>query len=302
MTRDPQLRPVPRRRKVATRRWVGTGWAALQLAVVLGATLMIGRAQTETKIREHMRSAPADPPGSIVKQDRENHFQGQYMAYASPWSIFFDKELVHGKDYKDTITVQPDTFPDNTVIRTRWPVDRPMKSGVWGYHAIGFGMYDANTSPPIRIEPRRVKDIKRFVQTFDYEWFKSPNFNLLNEFYLTKKPGNTDEKIIEIGFLLHLPPGEGVWPHGLKHIGTYRDRARREWAINQINTFVIISPKDQKDVLKGKLDVREFLRELVRLKIITGDEWFNGIAFGMEPVKGAGETELWIKKWRVDYK
>lgn len=53
---------------------------------------------------------------------------------------------------------------------------------------------------------------------------------------------------------------------------------------------------------EGTIDVREFLKALVARKVITGQEWFNGIAFGTEPVAGAGQTEIDIHRWKVDFR
>lgn len=240
-------------------------------------------------------------PKIVTVGDRENYFQGSYTAYASPWSIFFDKTLVRGKHYLDTIAINPATFPNGTLIRSRWPVDRPMKTGVWGYHALSYGNYDGG-NPKIPIASKKVVDIAQLSQTFNYSFRHSPNFNLLTEFYLTSKQGDSQAKVFEVGFFLYTPR----WNfHDLlrkARIGAYTDSASRRWIILQEGTFIMFVPEHGAAIMEGTIDVREFLNRLIEYKVITGQEWFNGIAFGMEPIKGAGRTDLLIERWRVDYK
>lgn len=243
------------------------------------------------------------PAGAIVLPDKKNYFQGPYMAFASPWSAMLDSRLRAGVDFRDKIIVQPATFPDGTTIRTRWPVARPEKSGVWGYHFVAYGHYDGKDPPPGAIPPKKVRDIAELKQSFRFSYRYSPNFNLLNEFYLTRLPGDLSDKLFEIGFFLHVPPVtlDFIRAVGVNE-GDYTDSQGRRWGISRHEKFIRIYPLDARDVSEGTLDVREFLHVLVERKVITGEEWFNGIAFGTEPVAGAGQTELEIHQWKVDYR
>ena len=236
----------------------------------------------------------------IVLQDGQPYFQGSYSAYASPWSTFFDKTLVHGTDYLDTITVRPSTFPNGTLIETRWPTTTPVKSGVWGYHAVSFGNYDGGKTPKA-VTPRRVKDIRKLEQAFAFAYSGSTNFNLLSEFYLTSRAGNAAAKVIEIGYFLHTPPSSARYNRAATPLGAFTDSAGRGWMITQAKTYVMVTPTDARDIPRGRIDIRELLDLLVRKGVISGDEWFNGIAFGMEPTEGGGRTRLRIIHWRVVY-
>jgi hypothetical protein len=242
----------------------------------------------------------ADNEQSVVLQDSQPYFQGSYGAYASPWSTSFDASLVHGKDYLDTITLEASSFPDGAIIDTRWPLTKPMNSGVWGYHALSFGNYDGG-HPPKSVTPKQVRDIRRLSERFAFSYRGSDQFNLLNEFYLTSRAGAADAKVIEIGFFLHAPSSSVRFIEKGQKISAFNDSDGRQWQITRTNNYVTILPSGAKDFLQGEIDIRSALTLLVDRGAITGDEWFNGIAFGTEPTEGAGHTSLTIERWRVDY-
>ena len=54
------------------------------------------------------------------------------------------------------------------------------------------------------------------------------------------------------------------------------------------------------DVLTGTIDCKAALDFLRAKGQLTGEEWFNGIAFGIEPVTGSGS--LRVESWAVDYR
>ncbi|WP_293978811.1 hypothetical protein [Sphingobium sp.] len=291
------------RSRTVKRKGIGRRFAGMATALLL--VPLVGAAVAEDRrpvAGWEGRTGPL-PPGAIVIPDKQNYFQGSYMAFASPWAAMFDTRLKAGEHFRDEIVVQPATFPDGTTIRTRWPVARPEKSGVWGYHFVAYGHYDGKDPPPGAIPPKQVRDIAEFRQSFRFSYRYSPNFNLLNEFYLTRLPGDMTDKLFEIGFFLHVPP---VTMDFIRAVGVdegdYTDSEGRHWGISRHEKFIRIYPKDGRDVREGTIDVREFLKALVARKVITGQEWFNGIAFGTEPVAGAGQTEIDIHRWKVDFR
>lgn len=247
-------------------------------------------------------SAPGSPrEKTIILPDQQPYFQGSYGAYASPWSIFFDKTLQQGVDYADSITIRPTTFPNGTIIDTRWPESPPTKTGVWGYHALSYGNYDGG-KPPRAVVPRQVKDIAALRETFDFSWSGSARFNLLNEFYLTSAAGRSDAKVVEIGFLLHAPASSVDFVNAGTFIGNFREANGRMWTINRTRNYITIMPVDAQDCLRDRINIKVVLDFLVRKKVLTGLEWFNGIAFGTEPTSGAGTTRIAVNHWDVEYR
>lgn len=236
----------------------------------------------------------------LVKKDFQFFTKNSFSSYASPWSTFTIKTLRSGIDYWDTVTIDPTQFPNNTTIRTKWPTTVP-STGVWGYHHIAFGNYDGGlVQQPIA--PLQVNAIKQLQESWSFAYSSSPNFNLLNEFYLTSRPGDATAKVIEIGIFQHVPAATQRYVDSLTPIGTYQEAQGRTWRITRVNNFVMLTPTTPGDILTGTFDFRALLLSLKGRKIITGNEWFNGLGFGSEPTAGADYTAIYIRNLSVTYR
>jgi hypothetical protein len=238
----------------------------------------------------------ADPPGAIRLDDQKFYTRGSYSAYAAPWSIFFDKSLKRGDDYLDSILVDPGAFPKNTGIEWRWPFHRPKEKGVWGYLEVSYGNYDGGI-PAVPVEPRQVLNIDTLSERVAWSGGgMATSFNLLNEFYLTREAGKNDEKVIEVGLLLH-PHDRQDWQIVTgRPIGRYTEPGGRSWKVVMDGTYCMFVP-DQ-DVQDTTIDLKAMLNFLITSGVITGSEWFNGVAVGVEPVWGRGAVNL--SEWSVD--
>ena len=151
------------------------------------------------------------------------------------------------------------------------------------------------------VRPRQVKNIATLRQTFAYSATGSRNYNLLNEFYLTSAPGDSRAKVIEIGYFLHAPAQTLAWNRTGQMIGIFVDAWGTRWTVTKRGTFVTITPTYVETIPRGTIDVAHMLRFLRERQVITGEEWFNGIAFGTEPTEGAGDTAIKVLEWQVTY-
>jgi hypothetical protein len=52
-------------------------------------------------------------------------------------------------------------------------------------------------------------------------------------------------------------------------------------------------------LLSGKLYLKSAFAFLVARGVLTGNEWFNGVSVGMEPMRGNGLAT--IHSWSVSY-
>ena len=236
--------------------------------------------------------AVAETP--IVLADRQFYTRGSFIAYAAPWSTYFGagKALKHGVDFADEIAVQPDTFPANVGFTWHWPLTPAKHTGVYGYNALSFGSYDGGV-PQTPVAPRQVKEIGALVETFSFEMARPVgDFNVLTEFFLTKKAGG--DKVAEVGFFPRPARSAVAFANAGEQLGTYADASGRAWKV-AVQTapagsyYMFIPPAA---VLSGSIDFKAALDFLRAKGRVTGEEWFSGLAFGIEPVTGSGSLRV----------
>jgi len=243
----------------------------------------------------------AEPPRVLA--DKEFYTKGSFIAYAAPWSTYDGPNagLKHGVDYQDEITVEPKAFPSNTGFNWHWPLTPPKESGVYGYNAVSYGSYDGGV-PETAIEPKQVKAIRTLSESFTFTMARpTGDFNVLTEFFLTGEKGGV-EKLAEIGFFLHASKSAITFATDGEQLGTFRDAARREWKVSvqpaPAGPYYMFLPEG--DVLTGTVDFKAALDFLKAKGKLAGTEWFNGLAFGIEPVTGSGSLKL--ESLKIDYK
>ena len=237
-----------------------------------------------------------------ILADKEFYTKGSFIAYAAPWStdIGAGKELKHGDDYADEIAVRPETFPANVEFSWHWPLVLSKHTGVYGYNALSFGSYDGGV-PAVPVAPRQVKGIGALAETFRCAWARPiGDFNVLSEFFLTHKPGGA--QVAEIGFFLRAARSAVAFADAGQQLGTFTDATGRTWKVGKQSAphgpYYMFIPAD--DVLTVTIDCKAALDFLRAKGQLTGEEWFNGIAFGIEPVTGSGS--LRVESWAVDYR
>lgn len=235
--------------------------------------------------------------------DREFFTRGSFIAYSAPWSTYFGAgtAMKRGTDYADEIALlQPAAFPAHVEFSWHWPLVPPKHTGVYGYNALSFGSYDGGV-PETPVDPRQVKAIGALSTTFRYS-LTHPigDFNVLSEFFLTSKAG--DGKTAEIGFLLRPAKSAIAFAGAGRQLGTFVDPAGRAWKVARQpaphGPFHMFLPDGE--VLEGTLDCKAALDFLRVRGCVTGEEWFNGLALGIEPVSGSGSMR--VERFTVDFR
>ena len=234
----------------------------------------------------------ADEPRTLA--DNEFFTKGSYIAYAAPWSTYFGAgtAMKQGIDYADEITVRSDSFPANVEFSWHWPLTPPKHTGVYGYNAVSYGSYDGGV-PEVRIAPLQVKNMRELAETFRCEWPRPiGDFNVLSELFLTKTPGG--EKVGEVGFFLRAAKSAISFADAGEQLGTFTDAAGRAWKVAKQpaphGPFYMFLPTGE--VLAGTVDFRAAIEFLRSRGHVTGEEWVNGVAFGIEPIAGSGSLRL----------
>ena len=233
---------------------------------------------------------------------REPFAKGSYHAFAQPWGAQESRLVRYWAPFADKIDVDAARFPNNTRFRFTWPLWRPSSStaGVWGYSMLSFGNYDGGEGET-KIAPHRVFELLDLSQRFS--WSSSMalgDANLLTEFYLRSDPNNSESKLIEIGWFLHAPPATAAFVRGAQQIGRFTDASGKAWQVARDEKYVMFLPADAQDVRTGTIDMRAALQWLQEKRVIGGDEWFTGVAIGVEPLRGRGQVQ--IDRWAVTYR
>ncbi|QXT35537.1 hypothetical protein KV697_17705 [Sphingomonas sanguinis] len=272
-------------------------WAATSL---VGAVMLLAVTNRTDVLQAIAPSEPLQkvtaPRGWVLKQDSENYKQGPYVAFAADWSVTTGKlKLRRGVDYADNMIINPRTFPAGTTMRWQWPGGKP-PSGVYGYLHIAYGNYAGGAPvqpvPPVQIA--NMPDVKTdFAVTIDGD---PTRYNLLSETFLTAKPAQFATRGLEIGFLPNVSADGRSFFAGGEQLGEWRDPGGRTWKVAIRGKYCMLIP-DGPTFTQGTLYFGAVIQWLIDQGRLTGQEWFNGLAIGVEPVGGRGS--LRVDKWRV---
>ena len=245
----------------------------------------------------------ADEPPRILA-DKEFFTKGSYIAFAGPWSVDIPngETLKHEVDFVDQIAVRPGTFPANSDLSWHWPLKGPTHTGVYGYNSLSFGSYYGGAAEK-PIPAKQVKDIG--VLTEDFR-FTMPlclgEHNVLTEFFLAEK-ADGEKKIAEIGFFLHAGKSAMPYADAGEQLGIWKDAANRGWKVAKQagpqGPYFMFIPVGAGDVLEGTIDFKAALEFLRGKKLVTGEEWFTGLALGIEPMRGSGSVH--VESFAVKY-
>jgi len=270
------------------RKWVKVAAAILAAIVLAAAAIFI------------VATKPFRDDSRIEVPPRQTFTRGPYYAYVAPWGGESSILTRAWSGRADSMAIDLHAYPDNTRVNWRWPPFSPRNGlGVWGYDHIGYGFYDGG-QPEQPVPARRVGEIRKLDAQYrwdgDFGWGEA---TVLLEFYLRSNPKDSEAKVIEIGWLLHVPEKTRRFLESGREIGTYRDRKGQEWRVVLKDKYCTFSLANGADSHSGTVDVPAALAWLKGKGLVRDDLWLTGLAMGAEPVSGAGNVE--IARWHVDW-
>jgi hypothetical protein len=231
---------------------------------------------------------------TVIKTDGQWSSEGQFMAFASPWSVYSNPQLVEGRDYINTVAYNAGDLAQakNIQLTWRWPSVRPTNVGVCGYDHVAWGNYDGG-AVRTPVTPKQVSLIEDCTIGYQVDLAgDSRNFNGLGEFYLTKTEGNAADKAVEIGWFYNAPPETVAWTKTGQQLGTFTDRYNKAWTVSLMRsgvagTFIVFIPPDGK-LSTGNFDAKGALTFLLTAGVVSPYWWLNGVAIGIEPLINFG--------------
>lgn len=243
---------------------------------------------------------------TVVVGNAGTYVSSPYQAYSGMWGtgIGTNSNLV----YSLKLGVVPGSFPAKTTWEWSTEPD-PRYQGVEGYLALAYGNYDGSS---VSITPKQVKNITAMSLNVNWTYTGSNASGLLSECYLTTTSHATGavsgaDPVCEVGFFPHNSPNSQSFAAGLTTVGTgsFTDINSVVWNVGQtvsgigsIPYFVATRPSYVD--FQGVLDFKSYFTFLTTSGKITGNEYFNGVAFGGEPF-GRGASQLTINSLTPTY-
>lgn len=246
--------------------------------------------------------------GSIIKTGAsQSHASGVYQVFTSMWARFIPANNLF--TYTCDMQVFPAVFPNATRISWNILTRDPDWGGVEGYLFVSYGNYDDSAGT---ITPRQTKNITTLTLDVDWTFTGAAASGLLSECWLTSashatganSAGNTPDTVCEVGFLPKCSPGSQSFAASLPSVGSFTDRFGETWNVGQsvsgdgVAPYFVAARSGYVDH-HGPLDFKAYFALLQTAGKITGNEWFNGAAFGVEPYSGAGS--LTVDKFTPTY-
>ena len=225
--------------------------------------------------------------------------RGSYSAFIDS---FNKRDYVLGKDFDQSFTVKPETFPDGTNLTWKWPIRDP-KFILSFLQVAAYGDY-FNTVPQKPICAARVRDVIKLEVSHDLTFSGTENgYDVIYDYFLTAVPNGGAARLFEVEVFLHTPPYSVRYFETATPVGTF-SASGITWSVaidrKPKVPDILIMPANHASVPKGTIDLNAMHAFLMSKGILTGNEYYNGHSLGVEPAQGTGS--LTVNSVSVDYR
>lgn len=207
--------------------------------------------------------------------------------------------FIEGRDFNCSVQISPASFPNKSVIRSMVPnVTSP--AGLYGYLHVDIGNYDG--SPIVTpASPIQQKNITNFFTDIDWAYEGDGVSSFLHELYGSTTghaTGGLTDKVWEVGAFPMCNPhaqsfvNTAVTAGGM---GNFTDPIGRVWKVGQATgtagPYYVFALSTFGNV-QGRVYWKEMLAFLRTAGKITGNEYIQGVACGIEPDTGFDKLTL----------
>lgn len=218
------------------------------------------------------------------------YVKAPYSLYSGVFSVF-----IPGNDalrFSLDASVFPTQFPAKT--RLEWDVTPGSWGGINGYQHIDYGNYDDS---PTTLTPKQTKNITSMMVDCNWTFPGVNQSGLLCECWLTPASHASgpvsNTAVFEVGFFPKCSPGSQAYAAGAIPVGSFVDVNGVTWNVGQevsgVGAFpYFVATRNSYAEHQGVLDFKSYFAFLQTQGKITGNEWFNGVAFGPELYIGSG--------------
>ncbi|GAA4772976.1 hypothetical protein GCM10023200_01710 [Actinomycetospora chlora] len=266
----------------------GNSKASSILVVVLG-TLVFATSSSAPATR----SSTFDPE-RVIQGNFQTYAAGPYGAYTGMWGRYLPQNDTLAAE--SSMRVTPGTFPRGTTFW--WDVTPdPDWNGVNGYLHVAWGNYDDS---PGAITPQQVKNIAALDVSIDWSYNGDPSSGLLSECWLTPTPtpSGVPDRQYEVAFFPRVSSAGASYLASLPVVGggSFTDSNGNSWNVREgvsgTGQPYYIAYRPSYVEFRGTLPYKDYFAFLAEAGKITGSEWFNGLAFGVEPFSGSASLAI----------
>jgi len=225
---------------------------------------------------------------------------GSYTLDNSTWNV---GNLVNGRDFTETITVDDPNTPNmNTTFSWNFP-NVPAGGNVYSFPAIHYGQ-DYSMTAATHITPEQVNNIKTLTVSSNISLSgQTDQYDAIVDGFLTSTPnGGLESANTEFEIYLHTPTTTKGWIGGLPQ-HTFTDSQGIQWIIagggGSAGKQIAFAPANFQDLTNVTVDLKALLQAAVADGVISGTDYFNGLAFGNEPREGTGS--MTVHSFQVNY-
>jgi hypothetical protein len=238
-------------------------------------------------------------PATTISADfaTANTDAGPYWAMNSTWNA---NGLVNGTDFTQSLTMDDPSSPNiGTTITWNWP-NTPASSNVYSYPAVFYGDYAGFNAPATDVTAEQINSIKTLTLSQNVSFSGSTDqYDGMYDGYTTSKPdGDASTVQHEVEVYIHSPSYVQDWIENLPQYH-FTDSQGLQWTIATQGNMVIFAPSDFRDLTNYTIDFKGLLQAAVADGVMSGSEYFDGIALGNEPREGSGS--MTINSFSVNY-
>jgi hypothetical protein len=222
---------------------------------------------------------------------------GPYWAMNSTWN---ENGLVNGQGFTQTLTMEnPDSPNIGTTIAWSWP-NTPAGYNVYSYPAVFYGDYAGFNAPANNVTAEQINSLKTLTLSQNVSFSgQTDQYDGMYDGYTTSKPdGDSSTVQHEVEVYIHSPGYVQDWIENLPQ-HQFTDSQGLQWTIATQGNIVIFAPSDFRDLTNYTTDLKGLLQAAVADGVMSGNEYFNGIALGNEPREGSGS--MTINSMSVNY-
>src|SRR6185437_7164466 len=171
---------------------------------------------------------------------------------------------------------------------------------VYSYPAVFYGDYAGFNSLATSVTAEQVNNLKTLTLSQNISLSgQTDQYDAMYDGYLTSTPDGGQSAVQhEIEVYAHAPGYVQDWVANLPQ-HSFTDAQGMQWTIATSGNIVVFVPSNFQDLTNNNVDLKALLQAAAADGVISGNEYFDGIALGNEPREGSGS--MTINSFSVNY-